>query len=495
MSKMKSLSKPLSSVAAVAISLVLASCASPGVEPLEVTKGLVVRNVNIVNTRDGSTSSQMAVVIEGGSIRKIAPDRAIRTSGTVQTVDGSGKYLVPGFLDMHTHAMAAADQPITFWPLLIANGITGIREMAGSPEVIKRVSQLNADSAAGRVDAPEVLLVSGPLVAGIPAPAIAIAQVQQQKAMGAGFVKIVAGSRDVILAVLAEAKAQGLGVAGHLSLGVTAIESSEAGWRAIEHLGAGMGILLDCATDAANIRQAIVSGGGAQVPFSLAAVVSPLRFRALDAPFYQRIMDTYNEAKCQEVSRAFVKNETWQVPTLIRVRTMAFSDDQGYRTDPNLAYIDKGRRALWEGLAQQYSSSVPAPAATIFRQYYSLQEKLTKSMKQSGVKMLTGSDLGGIWVIPGFSLHQEFKALAAAGLSPLEILQMTTLNGAQFMNREASMGTVDEGKNADLVLLDANPVEAVANLDRIAAVVLKGKYFSKDALDKMKSDVASAYKN
>ncbi len=116
-------------------------------------------------------------------------------------------------------------------------------------------------------------------------------------------------------------------------------------------------------------------------------------------------------------------------------------------------------------------------------------------MKQSGVKMLTGSDLGGIWVIPGFSLHQEFQALAAAGLSPLEILQMATLNGAQFLNREATMGTVDVGKNADLVLLDAHPVEAVANLGRIAAVVLKGKYFSKDMLDKMKNEVASAYKN
>ena len=150
---MKALSKPLSSAAAIAISLALASCASPGGEPLEVTKGLVVRNVNIVNTRDGATSAQMAVVIEGSSIRKIAPDRLIRTSGTVQTIDGTGKYLVPGFLDMHTHAMAAADQPVTFWPLLIANGVTGIREMAGSPEVIKRVSQLNADSAAGRVDA------------------------------------------------------------------------------------------------------------------------------------------------------------------------------------------------------------------------------------------------------------------------------------------------------------------------------------------------------
>ena len=118
---------------------------------------------------------------------------------------------------------------------------------------------------------------------------------------------------------------------------------------------------------------------------------------------------------------------------------------------------------------------------------------MTKLLKQAGVGILAGSDLGGQWVIPGFGLHQEFKELAASGLSPLEILQATTLNGAQFLRRDSTMGAVDEGKNADLVLLDANPVSDVSNLDKVFAVFLKGKYFSKDALAKMKSDVAAAY--
>jgi Imidazolonepropionase and related amidohydrolases len=120
---------------------------------------------------------------------------------------------------------------------------------------------------------------------------------------------------------------------------------------------------------------------------------------------------------------------------------------------------------------------------------------LPKLLKQNGVKMLAGSDTAVIanWCIPGFSLHQEFALLAASGLSPLEILQMTTLNGAQFLGREATMGTVDQGKNADLVLLDANPIADVANLDKISAVFLKDKYYSRVALDKLLSDVAAAY--
>ena len=114
-------------------------------------------------------------------------------------------------------------------------------------------------------------------------------------------------------------------------------------------------------------------------------------------------------------------------------------------------------------------------------------------MKRNGVKMLAGSDVGGAWVVPGFSLQQEFHELAAAGLSPLEVLQTTTLNPAEFLKRQASMGTVEEGKNADLVLLDANPIDGVDNLGKISGVILKGRYFSKTALDKLKSDVAAAY--
>ena len=107
-------------------------------------------------------------------------------------------------------------------------------------------------------------------------------------------------------------------------------------------------------------------------------------------------------------------------------------------------------------------------------------------------KIMTGTDLGGIWIIPGFSLHQEFRELSNAGFTPLEILQATTLNGARFLNRESTMGTVEVNKNADLVLLDANPVLNVANLSKIAGVFNAGKYFSKSDLDALKAGVAGA---
>ena len=482
--------------AAVAMVVSLASCAVSKSVPLEVTKGAVIQNVTVVNTRDGSLLPGMTIVIDQGKIQKITA-MPIRTRGTAQAIDATGKYVVPGFLDMHAHVVAGADMQTTPWPLLIANGITGVREMSGSADLIQRTRKLNADSAAGLVDAPEILEVSGELFRKQAATApLAIQYVQKQKADGADFFKIISGNRETILAILEEARKQGLNVAGHLDPSVSALESSNAGWRTFEHLGATPGLLLDCTNDETSIRQELLAKLASLPPGRPppAIILTPLLFTGpLTAPYVQRIFDTYRDSKCQALAQAFVKNGNWQVPTLIRLRTMAFSDDQLYRADPNLIYLDPTSRALWEQLGQQFQTNIPAPVSATFKQFYGLQQKVTRMLKQNGVKMLAGSDFGGIWLIPGFSLHQEFHELAASGFSPLEILQMTTLNGARFLQREATMGTVDEGKNADLVLLDANPIADAANLDKIAAVVLKGKYFSKAALDKLKSDVAAAY--
>ncbi len=473
----------------------LTACATGPMQAIDVTRGTVISNATIVNTRDGSLQPGMAIVIDGGKILQIVASASVRTSDNVKLIDGAQRYVIPGLLDMHTHAVLAADKQPNYWPLLIANGITGIREMAGSAEMIQRARQLNVDRAAGLVDAPEVLLIPGDLLAGVPTAARAIQLVQQQKAMGADFIKLVGASPDATFAAVAEAKKLGMLVAGHLPPSVPALDASRAGFGAIEHLGSGMGILLDCAKDESDIRKAVMRGEGAPPVFSLNFVRSPMLFRTLDAPFYQRVMDSYSEEKCESLAQAFAKNATWQVPTLIRLRSMQFSSDALYRNDPHLAYLDKATRAQWEQLATQYADNVPAAAATTFRDFYTLQVKVIKLFKQNGVKMLAGSDLGGIWVIPGFSLHQEFQELARAGLTPLEILQMATLNGAEFLRRESTMGAVEPGKNADLVLLDANPLVDVANLGTISSVFLRGKYFSKADLDAMQATVARAYAN
>ncbi len=438
------ISKPLGrglALATVAVaSSMLVACGGGSDVTLQVSKGTVLKNVTVVNTRDGALSAGMSVIVDGGKILQVT-NLPVSTSGSAQAVDGTGKFVVPGYLDMHAHVVETANLNPTFFPLLIANGVTGFREESDSDANKARGAKVNADAVAGLLDAPEVIFNGGE---------------------------------------------------AHLNPAVSALAASNAGMPSIDHLGAGWGLLMDCSTEEATLRPAALAGGY-KPPFPADYVANPRAYdSAQNAQFYQRIFDTYSESKCVALNQAFVKNNTWQTPTLIRLRTQDWGNDALYRADPNLAYVEKTRIAGWNKLGDQFAT-LPASAVATLQQFYGLQKKTVKLMQQNGVKIMAGSDVGGVWLIAGFSLLQEFRELSDAGLTPLQVLQTTTLNPAQFLKREATMGTVEAGKNADLVLLDANPITSAANLEKISGVMLRGKYFPKTALDKMKSDVAAAY--
>ena len=476
-------------LAALATSLLLAACAADPLPLLTLSTGTVISNVTVVNTRDGSLQTGMSVAIQDAMITQVAPRGRIATTDHAQTIDAGGKFLVPGYNDMHTHAMASADQPMPFWPALIANGITGIREMAGNAEAIARAKKLNADSAAGRVLAPEVLASASNIVTAMVAPPAMAGVMQQQKNEGADYVKTVSQNPGMFPIMMAESKRLGLPVAGHIAPGISATVASNAGWRAVEHLGPALSLLLDCSTDEEAIRAVV-----RRAPPVMPNVFSPFIPRLPEVTWFQRVMDTYSEARCITLAKTFVKNETWQVPSLYRVKTMQFSADAVFRTDPNLKYVEAKRAAQWQSLAEQYTRTIPPDVDAVFRRFFDYQVKLLQTMRQEKVKMLTGSDMTGIWCVPGFSLQEEFKILAQVGFTPLEILQMTTLNAALFLNR-SDMGTVEPGKTANLVLLDANPLLDAANLNKIAGVFVKGRYQPQTALQKMLDDTAAAYQD
>ena len=401
-----------------------------------------MNGVTIVDTRNGALRPNQAIVIDAGKIVKIANAGTVAASGRAKVVDARGKYVVPGFMDMHIHAVESVNLHPSFFPLLIANGVTAFREESVTPANVELGKKVNEDAAAGRIDAPEVIFS---------------------------------------------------GVEMHLKPNLSAMETSNAGSPSMDHLGAGVGLILDCSTDEQAIRADYLTKL-LKPPFPPNYIPNPRAFDgAVTAGIYQRVLETYSEPKCIALSKAFAKNQTWQTLTLIRLRTQDWGDDPLYRNDPNLKYVDKATVALWDKLGDQFAT-LPAAAVATLRKYYALQEKVSELMQQNGVPILAGSDVGGVWLIPGFSLHQEFHELAAAGLSPLQVLQTTTLNPARFLNRQTTMGTVEEGKNADLVLLDSNPIVDVFNLDKVFGVVLRGKYFSGSELNVMKSDVAADYK-
>ena len=412
-------------------------------QPHKVTSGVVIQDVTVVSTADGALTQHRTLILENGKIKTITAAR-VQASGAAQVVNGAGKYVVPGYVDAHAHAVDTVNTPPSYFPLLIANGVTALREESVTPPNMKLAETVNADAAAGKLLAPEIIFE---------------------------------------------------GHEEHQPPNVTAFDASNTGsMPSFDHLGAGLGLVLDCATDADTIRKDALSNGyKVPMPPPMQFVINPRAFDgAANAPFYQRVIDTYSDSKCKTLAETFAKNHTWQTLTLIRLRTQDYGNDPAYRNDPNLKYISKDRRALWNSLGDKYSTLPPAAVKTL-QSYYELQKHVSKLMIQNGVKILAGSDVSGVWLVAGFSLHQEFHELAASGLTPLQILQSTTSNAAEFLHREATMGSVAEGKNADLVLLTANPIENSANLDNIDAVIVRGKYLSKTDLAKLESDVAQAY--
>lgn len=491
--------------------------------PRMVERGIVIDDATIVSTRNGSLNPGMAIFVEDGIIREISKAGSILCAGAARRIDASGKYAVPGFLDMHAHAMAsdalsAADIQQNFH-LMIAHGITGFREMAGSKELISRGDLLRNETEAGNMVAPELLIIPGDIVNIFPGQELgffsesgesgaspaerARKEVLRQKEYGAEFIKIVNVNREAFFAIQETAGKVGLHVAGHLNPVVRSPEASNAGLRAMEHLGASLGLIADCSTAEEIIRQKLTAPlpapilPGAPSPGMIRRIVANPRMLTWSqqglAAGLQFAIKTFSEEKSRALAKVFVKNGTWQVPTLIRIRTMEIPDDPAYVNDPNLRFVAPETRAMWMELTETYREGAPADTKSAYRDLYDHQVKLVKLLKEEGVKMLAGSDMTGIYCIPGFSLLQEFRELSRAGISPLEILQMTTLNGAEFLGREGTMDSVDKGKRGDLVLLDANPMESAGNLEKIDAVVLRGRYFSKADLEKMKGDVERFY--
>lgn len=447
---------------------------------------VVLQGVTVVDTRDGSLTPDMDVALAGGRIAKITP--AASSSETGRAIDAAGQYVVPGFLEMHTHVLGP-DDPAHDLALMLATGITGFRLMGGSDKLLK---QRRDGTLPLSGDHPELLAMPGAVLnpANAGTPRAAVATIREQHAAGADFIKTALVSIPVFFAAQAEAKRLGLPIAGHLPAGIDVRAASRGGLRSIEHLGPGTGVLAGCSAAEKEIRAALAAGPGMKappfrIPFAdkvmgpiiRKIVINPvLRSSPLDVQMLRRAIDTFDPDRAGELAAQFVADGTWHCPTLIRERTSELCDAPEFRDDPNLRLVDDRTVGEWREAAAKFDA-LPADTKATYRDAYDLQLRLTKLLDDAGVRLIAGSDsVGAVWEVPGHSLHQEFDELARAGLSPLRVLQTVTLDAAEFLGRESTLGSVAEGKQADLVLLDANPVDSVAALHGIAGVVRAGRY-------------------
>jgi len=460
----------------------------------------ILGGVTVVDTRDGSLSPNRDVHLDNGRITAIGD----AVSDAPGRIDLAGKFVVPGYVDMHAHALNSK-APQGALALMLANGITGFRQMSGSARQLgeRRSGALPLPDAS-----PALLALTGDLLTpgNAGSPEAAVAAVAAGAAEGSDFIKIAAVSPAAFAAAQVEAKRLGIRIGGHLPAAIDPVVAANAGLWSIEHMGPGIVMLVACSTDEDAIRAELAGVPELKLPpirlpfmdkvvgaVLRRLVVNPMRRQTpAAADQIQHAIDTFSDEKARKLAAALAASGTWQVPTLIRQLTTETADLPQFRTDPNLRYVAKPAIKLWNDATDTFEKFPPG-MREIFHREYDLQLRLVKIFDEAGVRMAAGTDSTGAgWVIAGFALHQEFEELARAGLAPLRILQLATLNAAQMLDATDTMGTVEAGKLADLVILHENPVASVAALHGVSGVVRAGRYYSSADLDALKQGVETA---
>ncbi|MFW0793385.1 amidohydrolase family protein [Gordonia sp. CPCC 205515] len=456
------------------------------------TSGIfTIRDTTVVDVRTETLHPHQDIHIADGKIAAITHTGATTDE---QTIDGHGTYVVPGFIDAHTHALNWPKEVAGAYALMLANGVVGFRQMSGSPELL-------TDRAAGRLPAPtgapELLATCGTLLTPMNTSTAedAAKEVRTQHKLGADFIKAGMTQHDGFFAALTEAQRLELPLDGHLPGDVDPREAAQHGMRCIEHLGPGATVYTAASTEEKTLRAQpqksiklpkVKLPGMERVLNALIArlVINPAALTSTDAAHELHVADTtYDEAKAAELADLFIEHDTWQCPTLIRLHTQQFPDTPAHQDDPRQRYIAPAELKRWRKATKRFAK-LPDKTRKALREHWDAQLRMTKLFADKGVPMIAGTDANGAgWVIPGFALHDEFDLLADAGLSPVTILQMATSNAARFFGRADTHGQVAQGFHADLVLLQRNPLSDHTALHEISGVVRDGGWWSRADLD------------
>jgi imidazolonepropionase-like amidohydrolase len=449
------------------------------------SQSLVIKRVTVIDATGRVPESNKTVIVDGDRIVLIGPSRKTRIPRKAVVVDGIGKFLVPGLWDMHVHGASDVRAPWSHL-LFLANGVVGVRDMAGPPDA----HAWRAAQASNEDPSPTIYLGS-PIVDG-PNPvwpdSIVVTDeaqgreaVEQQRERGADFIKVYSRlSRNSYFAIADEANKCGIPFEGHVPELVTAAEASAAGQKSIEHLTR---VAEGCSIEEKSIdsemqrQETLFRAPGATMAQKMDSGKNIIRIN-------MHVVETFDEAAAQSLFALFVKNRTWQCPTLTLLRAQI--DDPLNVNDPRLKYLSREVRARWD--AGYYKNVPPEPRAAIVklsRLQFDESEKLVGLMYRAGVPILAGTDAMNPQCFPGFGIHDELALLVDAGLSPLAALQAATRNAAEFMGQLDRRGTIEVGKTADLVLLDKDPLADIHNTRSIQAVVLRGKLYPRAALDAM----------
>jgi imidazolonepropionase-like amidohydrolase len=460
---------------------------------------VAIRAVTVVDVRDGSLLPEQTVLIAGKRIVAVGTTDEVRIPRDAELVEAAGRYLIPGRWDMHVHSVApvATDTASPSiapqdWhlPLFLAYGVTGIRNMNdGTGDVtLKLTNTIKRQLEEGSRRGPPRFLSAGPAVDGDPylaskkvtvgTAAEARAVVEQLASNGADLIKVYENvSREAYFAIIDEARRRKIPVDGHLPFRITPEEAAAAGQRTVEHpeaLAAGCSI----EADAERRRFARVLADYDGLPGSEKLLLMQIRH-------YRALYDTRDPAACASAFEAYRHNGVAVTADLLVYHHIVHAE-QILSDTGRMRHVPETIRRKWENLLK---SETTRELQSILRPIPPLELQNVRLANEAGVVLLAATDVDIPMGVPGLSLHEELVRLVEAGLTPLAALQAATRNPAQVLGLADSLGRIEAGKLADLVLLDADPLEDIRNTQKIRAVVADGQLYRRADLDRLLAKV------
>ncbi len=448
------------------LTLVSAGCQEQ--EP-QSSSGILISDVTLVDTEDGTLLEHRYVEIDSGVIRKVT-DRAPEKHRFESHIDGKGKFLMAGLAEMHAHIPSPpVSREVVEETLLLylSNGITTIRGMLGHPSHL----ELRKEVASGDVLGPRIF-TSSPSLNGnsVRTPEEARKKVTQYQKEGYDFLKMHPGIlRPVFDELVATAEEMGIRFSGHVPVDVGIRHALKSGYASVDHVDGFLEGL---------------------VPEDIAVDPTKNGFFGYN---FTSLADTTLIPSLVDLAR---ENKVWIVPTQsLFERWFAPVPATELLRDPEMKYMSVTTLTNWRMRKEQSTAPETGFTPGQWKQFNEIRQKLIKSLSENGHGMLLGSDAPQLFNVPGFSIHHEIQGMKDAGMSRLEILRSGTINPAVFFGKEDSFGRVAEGLEADLILLNGNPLEDLQALKKLEGVMVRGRWLDKKTIDKKLAVIAYNSKN
>ncbi|HEV8051861.1 MAG TPA: amidohydrolase family protein [Parachlamydiaceae bacterium] len=470
-------------------------CPMPQLKPPTKHNTVFIKSINIIDVKSGNILENRDILIKDNVIIAIDTIGILKAHPTSLIIDGTNKYLMPGLWDMHTHSNQHSE-----WlhhPLFIANGVTGIRDMSG--QLNKRDSYWagskerliwNAELSDNKRVTPRYVLQSSYQIDGAPSvpdgfPEFFKLQKSEDvdsllrfyKNEKVDFIKVYQEIPPESYKKLAlQAPNYGMHLAGHKPIFTSLEDAILLGQRSFEH---GRIFLYESFPNADSLRTSD-------------------NWKKFFSESRESMVKDYNPEVATRLMLLMKEHNTYWTPTLQSLKFEAFAHEPTFLENPNLKYITYIRKKLWWDIdvGKNKKRNLSQEGKNISADFYNAAKEQIKIASEIGVPIMTGTDVTDSYVFPGFSIHDELEDLTKSGLSNLKALQSATIIPAEFAQMEKDYGTVENGKIADLIILNKNPLENITNSKTINGVILNGIYYDVDKIEELKNytqSVASSF--